>query len=237
MHGRFRRPIAFGVAFLMLVTATPLWAQEVPINFDIPEGARAGADFDVERATDAYVALLSEEQRAKSDAYMEGGYWLELWVFLYGLAAAWLLLHFRISATMRDFSERIGKWKWLHTLGYAMQYIVVTTVLLFPLSVYQGFYREHQYGLATQDFAGWFSDQATGLVVGIILGSLALLGIYAVIRKAGRLWWIWASIVSVAFIFFTSFVSPVYVAPLFNDYQALEDGPIRDRIISMAWHF
>ena len=75
---------------------------------------------------------------------------------------------------------------------------------------------------------------ATGLMVGVILGSLALLGIYTVIRKAGQLWWIWASVASVVFIFFTSFIAPVYVAPLFNDYKTLEDGPIRDDIMSMA---
>ncbi|MCZ6500211.1 MAG: M48 family metalloprotease, partial [Gammaproteobacteria bacterium] len=234
MYGRFRRPIAFGVALLMLVTASPLWAQESPVSLDVPDGARAGADFDVEWATDAYVSLLSEEQRAKSDAYMEGGYWLKLWGFLYGLAVAWLLLHYRISAAIRDLAERIGKWNWLHTLAYAVQYIVITTILVFPLSLYQGFFREHKYELATQNFAGWFGDQMTGLMVGAILGSLALLLIYTVIRKAGQLWWIWASVASVAFIFFTSFIGPVYVAPLFNDYQTLEDGPVRDQIMSMA---
>ncbi|MEE8463391.1 MAG: M48 family metallopeptidase [Gammaproteobacteria bacterium] len=234
MSGRFVWLNAVSVALLMLLTGNPLWAQESPVNLDIPAGARSGVDFDVDRATDAYVALLSEEQRAKSDAYMEGGYWLDLWGFLYGLAVAWLLLHFRISAAIRDLAERIGKWNWLHTLAYAVQYIVITTILVFPLSLYQGFFREHKYELATQNFAGWFGDQMTGLMVGAILGSLALLLIYTVIRKAGRLWWIWASVASVAFIFFTSFIGPVYVAPLFNDYQTLEDGPIREQIMSMA---
>ncbi len=234
MSGRFVWLNAFSVALLMLLFGSPLWAQESPVSLDIPAGALAGTDFDVDRATDAYIALLGEEQRAKSDAYMEGGYWLELWGFLYGLAVAWLLLRFRISASMRDLAERIGKWNWLHTLAYAVQYIVITTILVFPLSLYQGFFREHNYELATQNFAGWFSDQLTGLMVGAILGSLALLLIYTVIRKAGQLWWIWASVGSVAFIFFTSFIAPVYVAPLFNDYQSLEEGPIREQIMSMA---
>ncbi len=234
MFGRFCRLNTFGVVLLMLIIGSPVGAQESPVTLDIPAGARAGPDFDVDRATDAYIALLGEEQRAKSDAYMEGGYWLELWGFLYGLVAAWLLLRFRISATMRDYAERIGKRRWLHTIAYAVQYILVTTVLVFPLTLYQGFFREHQYELATQSFGGWFSDQMTGLMVGIILGSLALLGIYAVIRKAGQLWWIWASVVSVAFVFFTSFIGPVFVAPLFNEYKTLEDGPVRDEIMSMA---
>ena len=123
---------------------------------------------------------------------------------------------------------------WLHTVGYAVQYVLITSILVFPLTIYQGFFREHQYELATQNFGAWFSDQMTGLMVGAILGSLSLLLIYTVIRKTGQLWWIWASVASVAFIFFTSFIAPVYVAPLFNEYQALEDGPIRDDIMTMA---
>ena len=94
MSGRFVWLKAFSVALLMLLIDIPLWAQEAPVSLDIPAGALAGTDFDVDRATDAYVALLSEEQRAKSDAYLEGGYWLELWGVLDGLAGALLLLHF-----------------------------------------------------------------------------------------------------------------------------------------------
>ncbi|HEX6863537.1 MAG TPA: hypothetical protein VF414_12010, partial [Thermoanaerobaculia bacterium] len=36
-------------------------------------------------ATEAYLARLSPAQREKSDSYFEGGYWLILWDFLYGL--------------------------------------------------------------------------------------------------------------------------------------------------------
>jgi len=40
--------------------------------------------------------------------------------------------------------------------------------------------------------------------------------------------------VSVLFLLFVSFIAPVYLTPLFNDYKALEDGPIRTSIMSMA---
>jgi STE24 endopeptidase len=223
-----------GTALLMLLISSPASSQEHGVVLEIPPGAQAGANFSVERATDAYVGLLSDEERAKSDAYMEGGYWLELWGFLYGLILVWILLRFHISSGMRNIAERVGKWRWLKTVAYAAQYIVVTTLLLFPLTVYQDFAREHQYELSTRTFLGWIADQMTGLAVGVILGSLALLLIYSVIRKTGRLWWIWASVVSVGFIFFTSFIAPVFVAPLFNDYQPLEEGPLRDSILSMA---
>ena len=86
-------------------------ADNKPVVLVVPDGARSGPDFDVEQATDAYINLLTEEQRAKSNAYMEGGYWLILWNFIYGLAIAWLLLAKELSTRMRNLSERLVRWR------------------------------------------------------------------------------------------------------------------------------
>lgn len=229
-----------GIAFAIAVGLSfpSAHAQEndgtVRVILEIPDAAKAGPGFDVEKATDAYINLLSEEGRARSDAYMEGGYWLQLWGFLYGLGLAWLLLGTRLSAKMRNFSERFGQWRWLHSFIYGVQYVVIGTVLSFPLTVYQGFFREHSYNLATQTFASWVGDELIGLVVGALLGALALTLIYGVIRKASNTWWIWGSGVSIIFLMFVNFIAPVYIAPLFNDYKTLDEGPLRDSIMSMA---
>ena len=209
-------------------------AENVGVVLEIPGGAIAGPDFDIDTATDAYINLLSEEDRARSDAYMEGGYWLELWGLVYGLGIAWLLLGTRLSVRMRDFSERIGRWRWLQTFIYGAQYIVIGTLLSFPLTVYQGFFREHSYDLATQTFGAWMGDQFTGLVVGILFGGIALTLIYGVIRRAKNTWWIWGAGVSVLFLLFINFLAPVFIAPLFNDYKPLDEGPLRTSIMSMA---
>ena len=42
----------------------------------------AGPAFDVRAAVDTYLAKMPPAQRARSDAYFEGGYWLQLWDFL-----------------------------------------------------------------------------------------------------------------------------------------------------------
>jgi len=209
-------------------------ADAASVVLEIPDDAKAGRGFDVDEATDAYINLLSAEDRARSDAYMEGGYWLQLWGFVYGLGVAWLLLGTRLSARMRNLSERIGRWRWLQTFIYSVQYFLIVSLLSFPLTVYQGFFREHSYQLATQTFGAWMGDQFTGLLVGVLIGSIALTLIYGVIRKATNTWWVWGAGVSVLLLTFVVLISPVYISPLFNDYQALEEGPIRASIMSMA---
>jgi STE24 endopeptidase len=221
--------------FSLPVAAAEETQQTAGVVLEIPEDARAGPDFDVDKATEAYINLLDAEDRERSDSYMEGGYWLQLWGLLYGLGVAWLLLGTRLSARMRDLSERFGNRRWLHTLFYSVQYVVIGTLLSFPLAVYQGFVREHQYDLATQTFGAWMGDQFTSLMVGIVLGGLILTLIYGVIRKTRDNWWIWGTGVSVLFLILVTFIAPVYITPLFNDYQALEDSPIRTSIMSMAY--
>ena len=60
---------------------------------------------------DAYLARVPADQRARSDAYFEGGYWLLLWDFLSTVLVMWMMLRFRWSARMRDLAERLTRFK------------------------------------------------------------------------------------------------------------------------------
>src|SRR5437016_11246754 len=106
--------------------------------------------FDPAAATQAWLATVPREKREKSDAYFEGGYWLILWNFLLAAAISVFLLTSRISARLRDFAERAARFKPLQVAFYALLYLLLVYVLSFPLNLYENFYREHQYGFATQ---------------------------------------------------------------------------------------
>jgi len=194
----------------------------------------APAHFDPQAATEAYLARMTPEQRARSDAYFEGGYWLLLWDFLYGLGVAWLLLGSRLSARMRDFAERVTSLRWLQTLLYAVQYILVTFVLGLPLTLYEDFFREHQYGLSSQSFGGWMGDELKGVALALVFGGLALTLLYWVLRRAPRTWWLWGAVVALILLVFTIAVSPVFIEPVFNKYTELQDPALRGPILSLA---
>lgn len=185
-------------------------------------------------ATEAYLAKLSPEQRAKSDAYFEGGYWLTLWDFLYGLGVAAILLGTGLSARMRSLAERAVRFRPVQVFLYWLQYLVLTTLLTFPLVLYAGFFREHKYGLSNQTFAEWIGDMLKGLAVGTILGGLAVVGIYAIFRRFPRTWWVWGTVASVAFLVVVMLIAPVFIAPLFNTYTELRDPDLRGPILSLA---
>src|SRR6266513_1721130 len=156
-------------------------------------------------ATEAWLAMVPRDQREKSDAYFEGGYWLLLWNFLLLAAICIFLLESRISARLRDLTERIargcrGRCEFLLQIAlYAVPYLLLVYVLSFPLNLYEHFFREHRYGMATQSFLPWFGEQLIGVGLTIIGGTLLLIVLYTIFRRAPRTWWIWGTGVAMIF--------------------------------------
>ena len=204
---------------------------QVSTTSPAPETA---ASFDPVQATKAWLDTFPPDQRAKSNAYFEGGYWLLLWNFLVAAGISIFLLASKSSARLRDFAEGVTGSKTLQVIMYSVVYIVIVAVLSFPLTFYQYFIREHQYGFATQSFVPWFVEQLVALLVGLIASVIALPILYAVFRRAPRTWWIWGTVVIVVLSFFGNFIAPVFVEPLFNTYKPLTDPKIRDPILAMA---
>jgi STE24 endopeptidase len=208
---------------------------------------------DADAATKAYLDRLSPEALARSNVYFEGGYWLLGLNFLLSLAISAVLLSGRRSARLRDraaaIADRVagavlrgspgqgvrgGVARGLRDALFAAGFTVVTFVLSLPLMVYQGYVREHAYGMATQDFGPWFAEQLVGLAVNVILTALALAILYAVFRRARERWWVWGAVVAVGLITLVIVISPVWIDPLFNTYRPVADATVRDAVIQMA---
>ena len=185
-------------------------------------------------ATKAWLDSVPQDKREKSNAYFEGGYWLLLWNYLLAAAISILLLASRISASLRDFSERLTSKKTPQVACYSVLYFLLGYLSSFPLNLYEHFFREHQYGLATQNFPEWFREQLIGLGIALIGGTIFLVVLYAVFRRAPKTWWIWGTAVAVVSSFFLLIIAPVFIEPLFNTYKPLTKPEISEPILVMA---
>ncbi|MDQ2780240.1 MAG: M48 family metalloprotease, partial [Pseudomonadota bacterium] len=122
----------------------------------------------------------------------------------------------------------------LRDAAFGAAFSVATTLLVFPLTLWQGFYREHAYGLATQSLGAWLGDQMTELAVGTLIGGLFVALLYAVLRRAGERWWLWGAALSMALLALMVVVAPLWIEPLFNTYKPAEPGPVKDAVLTMA---
>ncbi len=224
---------------LLLTLALVLQAQnpaQAPASRDlqIPAAAQSGPGFNAQAATGAYLATLGGTKKAQSDAYFEGGYWLILWDFLYGGAMFLILLETSWSARFRDRAERITQRRPLVAWLYWVQFSLASFILGAPLAVYEGFFREQQYGLMNQTFLAWTVDQLKGLAITAILGGLIVMALLAIARRLPRTWHIWAAVVAIAFVLLAGLIFPVFLAPMFNKYTILSDARVRDPILRLA---
>ena len=220
-----------------LLAAAAVHAEPAPLAaLPPPPPAASGASgaLDVAAATRAYLDQLPAGQRAKSNAYFEGGYWLHLWEFLWSAGVALLLLFSGLSARLRDRAERLTRFAALQTALYWLQFLAVTYLLSFPLAIYRDYFREHRYGLSNLTLGGWLGEEAKGLLLSAVFGTLAMIALYAIVRRLPRTWWIWGAGVSLLFLAVGALIAPVLIVPLFNSPKKLVDQRVSAPILSLA---
>ncbi len=200
----------------------------------IPTAAQPSPQFDADAATEAYMAMMPPAAVERSNAYFEGGYWLILWDFLYGVAISLVLLNLRWSARMQDLAVRVTRYRWLQPLPYAVLYTIAVTVLGFPLEYYENYVREHKYGMATQTFGPWMGDEFKSLLVSLVIASIGMLILFAIVRKFPNTWWIWGAAASMGLMTILIAIGPVFLQPIFNTPKKLEDPKITAPILRMA---
>jgi STE24 endopeptidase len=208
--------------------------RDFPPGLQVPEQAVAGPAFDVDRATDAWLDTLSPDQRSLSDSYFEGGYWLRLCEVLYSVSVYAALLVSGISLGMRGIAERVSPRPLISVALYGALFVVVDYLLSLPLTIYSNFIREHQYGLSNLSLPAWFGEQMVWLALSVAVSSIVISLLYVGMRRAGARWWVWATGGAFLVSLFLTMIQPVFVAPLFNDYKPLPEGPARDALLSLA---
>jgi len=190
--------------------------------------------FDAEQATARYLAKVSGKARARSDAYFEGGYWLKLADLIYALGIAAALLWSQASLRIQEWAEQRTHSRNGQVLLYAACYVPVVTLATLPLTVYEGYFREHAYGLSNQNFWQWLGYFGIDFAVSFVASLIFLPLLYAAIRRARESWWIWGAGLAIAFNILGAVIWPVFIAPLYNHYSPLPDSPLKAHILSLA---
>ena len=159
-----------------------------------------------------------------------------LWVVeqAWSIAVLVVLLATGLSAALRNLARQIGR-NWFFTIVlYFVLFTILTTVIDLPLSYYAEFVREHDYGLSNQTFGKWFGDTLKSLAVACIVGALVMWVPYLLLRKSPRRWWLYTAAALVPFIVLANLVAPIWIAPLFNTFEPMQDKVLEQKILKLA---
>ena len=170
----------------------------------------------------------------KAMAYYRSGNVLWVINLIWSIALLVLILATGFSATLRAWSQRIGRY-WFFTLViYWVLFNLITTAADLPRAYYEEFVRQHAYGLSNQTLGKWWSDTLKSIAVSCIVGSLVLWVPYLLLRKSPRRWWLYTGLAMIPFIVVGNLVAPIWIAPLFNKFEPMRDKALEAQILSMA---
>jgi STE24 endopeptidase len=165
--------------------------------------------------------------------YRTGNY---IWLFiqLWSLAIPALFLFTGLSAKIRDWAKGIGRW-WYPTIAlYIIIFFIIMYIIELPLDYYRGFIRQHAYGLSNQTFAKWMQDSLTTLGITLVGSALFLWVPYLLLRASPKRWWLYTSLLVIPFIFFMAMIFPVFIDPLFNKFQPMQNKDLEAKVLALA---
>jgi STE24 endopeptidase len=176
-------------------------------------------------------ATFTDAEVARHGTYRRGGYVAYAVGTLLSFAALVILAKGPAARFVDRISEMPGGWpvKVLLTAGAVS---IALFLVALPLA-YVRFHVDRSWGIATQETGAWLVDQARSLAVGAVISAPAALFFYGLVRST-RGWWLWAWGIFTVLTLLLTFLWPILIAPIFNKFTPLEEGPLRTRILALA---
>jgi STE24 endopeptidase len=94
--------------------------------------------------------------------------------------------------------------------------------------------RARDVGLSTQDLAAWLGDQGRAAAIGAVLAAIGGAAAVALARRLGSRFWIGGSVLAVLGAVVLVWLAPVLLAPVFNRFEPLPEGPTRSEVLALA---
>ncbi|MBP6379114.1 MAG: M48 family metallopeptidase [Sphingorhabdus sp.] len=182
--------------------------------------------------TARYIDALGPEALQKAADYTSASHWMLLWGLLVSAVVTWIIVR---TGILDKVSAKLEKRGWgLRTWLVGLAFFLASAIISLPWGIYQEWGFEKSYGRTSQPLADFLMQNAIGTVISSLLGALFFLGIYALIRKAGKRWWLWSGGLAAFAGGATLLLSPVLIEPMFNEYKPLQEGPVKAALVDMA---
>jgi STE24 endopeptidase len=178
------------------------------------------------------VDSLGPDALAQAQAYTTGNHWLLLLNVGVSLLVAVIMV--RLKLLDRIAARMEGRRLSLSTFTVSAAFLLISTIIALPWTIYTDWYRERSYGLSSQPLGDFLGQMAIGELIGTVLGGLFLVGVYALIRRTGQRWWLWSGGLAGVVTLLALLAGPPLIEPLFNEYMPVPAGEVRTALEAIA---
>jgi len=211
LHTRFLPAI---VVLAACLAGSALGAQSAQPATAVAQGLQPASP----SAVTTYTLPPDRYQKARSLGRIR--LWATLVAFVWGVAALWVVLRWRVSAKFRTWAEKASGRRFVQALVFTPPLVLAIDVLELPLQAFRNWIL-FRYGLSVQSWASWFGDWMIGEAVSVVIATIVVWILYAVIRKAGRRWWFYFWLASLPMGLVLIFLQPLVIDPLFYKFEPL----------------
>lgn len=187
-----------------------------------------------ELETQDWLGLLSADELANAVAYTQGNHWILVANLAVTLFACALIARSGLLSRIVDGLNATKARPNLSALSAAFVFLFALSVLVSPFTAFVDWHRERAFGLSEQPFTDWAVQWALLSVLTVMTGGLIVAGIYWLVRRTGKNWWLWASGLTAAPLFVVTFLAPVVLQPLLNSYTPAPDGEVLAVVTELA---
>jgi STE24 endopeptidase len=186
----------------------------------------------IEAATARYIDSLGPAALQKAHDYTVGKEWMLLWGLLVAALVTWLIV--RSGVLDRIESKIAERRRNLRAFLVSLVFLIVSALLTLPWTLYSTYFREKAYGRTSQPLGDFLGQTALATCIGAVITALFLMGLYWLMRRTGKRWWIWSGALTAAVLAVFLLLSPILIEPLFNKYEPVPPGKVRDAVVQMA---
>jgi STE24 endopeptidase len=187
--------------------------------------------FDPNAATARYIDSLGPAALQKAHDYTVGKEWLLLWDLVVAGVVTWLIVRVGILDRLE---AKLPERRNLRAFLVSLVYFIVAALLTLPWTIYESWWREKGYGRTSQPLGDWLGQSVLATAISSLVGALFFVGVYWLMRRAGRSWWAWSGALTAIVLAFVMLLSPVLIEPLFNKYTPVPPGQVHDAVVEMA---
>ncbi len=138
------------------------------------------------------------------------------------------------SAKIERFAYRLGKYWFFSISIYLVLFIAIYQIVSLPLDYYSSYVFEHAYGLPTQSLSKWAANYGKSALL-YMIGSILFVWIfYLLLLKSPKRWWLYSSLVAISITFFITFITPIWIDPLFDKIGPMKNKELEQKLLALA---
>lgn len=182
----------------------------------------------------AFANFFDDEAYAKSQEYTRTKTRFDVLAGSFGLGTLLLFWFLGGFALVDNWTRAVGFGPIITGILFIMILLMGQSLLSLPFSIYSTFRIESRFGFNKTTPRTFVLDRVKGLGLGIVIGGPILGAVIAFFSYAGPLGWLYCWILITAFSITMQYLAPTLIMPLFNKFEPLAEGELRNRILSYA---